>query len=150
MVPNQEVLGANMKTLKQLIMETEFDKVWDIIIRHYEISTKYSKEIYVDFYNKLVALSPYMNKDNMVIYIKVLKDDGNDDYYFPDNFDENDTELYFDVCGQDSQWDCYSLGGSKFEEWLGYYIDPMTLSKLTYSSIVAHCIEEMTFYSFER
>ncbi len=35
------------------------------------------------------------------IYINVFMDDGNDDYYCPDSFDENDKELYFDVSGKD-------------------------------------------------
>lgn len=139
-----------MITLKQLIRETEFDKVWDIIIKHYEISSKYSKDTYANFYKKLIALSPDINKDSMVIYIKVLKDDGNDNYYFLENFDVNDTELYFDVCGHDSKGECYALKASSFEEWLGFYIDLDTLSKLTYPSIVAHCIQEMTFFGFEQ
>lgn len=139
-----------MITLKQLIQETEFDKVWDIIIKHYEKSSMYAKDIYSDFYKKLIALSPDVNKDSMVIYIKVLKDDGNNDYDLTENFDENDTKLYFDVCGQDSTCECYALEASSFENWLGYYIDPDILSKLTYPSIIAHCIEEMTFFGFEQ
>lgn len=45
-----------MITLKQLIRETEFDKVWDIIIKHYEISSKYSKDTYANLYKKLIVV----------------------------------------------------------------------------------------------
>lgn len=137
-------------TFKQLIETIEFDDVWEIIIKHYKIDSKYSKETYKNFYGKLLALVPDMNKDNMAIYIKILKDDENNDYYFPENFNENDTELYFDVCGQDNNWDCYALEACTFENWLGFYIDPDTVSKLSRPSIIAHCIVEMTFFGFEQ
>lgn len=142
-----------MVTLKQLIEITEFDKVWDVILKHYVIGLnylKYSKDSYAIFYKSLIALSADVNKDNMVIYIKILKEDSNDDYYFPENYDENDRDLFFDVCGKDNNWDCYALEGSRFEEWLGYYIDEDTLSKLTIPSIIGHCIMEMSYFGLDQ
>jgi hypothetical protein len=86
----------------------------------------------------------------MFIYINVFKDDGNDDYYCPDSFDENDTELYFDVCGKDVECCGYSIVASSYEDWLSFYVDDNTLAKLSYSSIIAHCLLEMTFFGFEQ
>lgn len=139
-----------MTTFKDLFNETEFDKVWNVIEKHYINADKHSISDYKNFFDKLITLCPSENKTNMFIYINVFMDDGNDDYYCPDSFDENDSELYFDVCGQDDAWCGYSLVASPFESWLGYYIDNETLHKLSCTSIVAHCIWEMTFFGFEQ
>jgi hypothetical protein len=87
-----------MVTFKHLIIDTDFSQVWECIARHYEIRAEVSidnyKGKYKDLYEKLATLIPADNSKNMYIYINVFKDDGYDDYYCPDSFDENDKELY--------------------------------------------------------
>jgi len=143
-----------MVTLKQLIMDTDFNQVWECIARHYEIRAEVTidnyKGKYKDLYEKLATLKPTDNSKNMYIYINVFKDDGNDDYYCPDSFDENDKELYFDVSGKDDEWCGYSIVNCGFERWLGFYIDEDTLAKLSHPNIIAHCLVEMTFFGFEQ
>ena len=139
-----------MVTLKQLILETEYDNVWECLTKHYEIKKKSSIKSYKNLYQKFITLTPKENKDNMFIYINVFKDDGNDDYFCPDTFDENDKELFFDVCGKDDKWCGYSLVACAFEDWLGFYINEETLIKLSYPHIIAHCLWEMTFFGFEQ
>ncbi|MGB7605361.1 MAG: DUF6557 family protein [Lutisporaceae bacterium] len=143
-----------MVTFKQLIVETDFSKVWQFITRHYEIRKEISidnfKDNYNDLYEKLSALAPTENTKNMYIYINVFKDDGNDDYYCPDSFEENNSELYFDVCGKDDELCGYSIVASSFEDWLSFYIDEKTLAKLSCPNIIAHCLLEMTFFGFEQ
>jgi len=143
-----------MLTFKQLIEDTEFNQVWEYIASYYkersEISIESFKEQYKNLYKKLTVLLPTDNTKNMYIYINVFKDDGNDDYYCPENFYENDTEAYFDVCGKDDEWCGYSIAAASYEDWLSFYIEDKTLTKLSYTSIVAHCLWEMTFYGFEK
>lgn len=143
-----------MVTFKQLIIDTDFSKVWECIARHYEIRKEISmdnfKDKYMDLYEKLTTLTPAENSKNMYIYINVFKDDGNDDYYCPDSFDENDKELYFDVSGKDDEWCGYSIVNCSFEKWLSFYIDEDTLAKLSNPNIIAHCLVEMTSFGFEQ
>ena len=137
-----------MVTLKLLISETNYGKIHECLIRHYDIK-KINLARFENLYENLAALTPTENKKNMFIYINVFKEDGNDDYYCPDNFDENDTELCFDVCGKDSEWCGYSIAPCSFEDWVSFYIDDKTLAKLSYPNIIAHCLWEMVFYGFE-
>ena len=139
-----------MVTLKHLIAETDYCKVWECLKRHYKDMKESSIENFKMLYERFATLTPAENKKNMFIYINVFKDDGNDDYICPESFDENDTELYFDVCGKDNEWCGYSLVANSFEEWLGFYVDDKTLVKLSYQSIIAHCLWEMTFFGFEQ
>lgn len=139
-----------MRTLKQLIIETDYSKVWECIKRYQKNMKENSVDNFKNLYEKFVTFTPTENKKNMFIYINVYKDDGKDDYFCPETFDENDTELYFDVCGKDDEWCGYSLVANSFGDWLGFYIDDNTLAKLSYSSIISHCLWEMTFFGFEQ
>jgi|GEM_PF-1254471 len=143
-----------MVTFKHLIIDTDFNKVWECIARHYEIRKEVSinnfKDKYKDLYGNLATLNPSENSKSMYIYINVFKDDGNDDYYSPYSFDENDKELCFDVSGKDDEWCVYSIVNCGFEKWLGFYIDEGTLTKLSPPNIIAHCLMEMTFFGFEQ
>lgn len=81
----------------------------------------------------------------MVIFIRALKENeqGDEDIVVQD-FDNNDTSLMFDVCGEDTQYDrLYSIASSEYEELLGYYIDSSTIDKFSYPQIIAHLLWEI-------
>jgi hypothetical protein len=44
----------------------------------------------------------------------------------------------------------YSLGMTKWAEWLGMVIEPRTLSRYSELEIVAHCLFEMTVYGWSQ
>lgn len=147
---SDELQKEKMVTLKQLILETEYNNVWDCIIRHYEIKRKSSIKNFKRLYKNLIELPSSENHNNMYIYINAFKDDGQGDSYCIENFDDNDVSLYFDVSGKDDAHCGYSLVASRFEDWLSFYIDDNTIAKLSYPSIIAHCLWEMTFFGFEQ
>ncbi|WP_420874468.1 DUF6557 family protein [Paenibacillus qinlingensis] len=47
---------------------------------------------------------------------------------------------------KDDEWIGFSIVGSKFNQWLGYFIDEKSLVTLSKESFIAHCLWEMTFY----
>lgn len=85
------------------------------------------------------------NIHNMVIFIRVLKENEQcDEDLVIQEFDNNDSTLMFDVCGEDDQYDgLYSIASSEYEQLLGYYIDPSTIEKFSYSQIIAHILWEI-------
>lgn len=139
-----------MKTLFQIIQENNFDSVWVWFIKHYDVKNDKTISDYQYLYETLRCLSPSENQTNMIIYIKVLKEDKNGELYFPSSFEENDSGLFFDVCGKDDNFDCYSIISSSLQDWLSYFIDEKTLQQLSPSHIIAHCLWEMDFYGEDK
>ncbi|SFS98677.1 DUF6557 family protein [Marininema halotolerans] len=134
-----------MLTFKELIINTDFAKVWEKFIIHYP-DFKDKKVNFNSFYKKLKFTPPSANRTNMYIYINVYQEDTDGQTIWTQKFTEDDDSLHFDVCGMDDEWTGYSLAASKFHEWLGYYIDEESLNTMTNDSFVAHCLYEMTFY----
>ncbi|MFF2448332.1 DUF6557 family protein [Neobacillus sp. NPDC058068] len=142
-----------MNTLKDLVSTTPFDKVWEKIILHYsDRMEREIKDIQNDFrvlYEKLHNVELKDNHSNMVIYINAFETDENDESVFQSSFDENNQNLYFDVSGRDDEHIGYSLVGNNFNEWLNFYIDSDTLNSMSFESILAHCLWEMTYFGYD-
>jgi hypothetical protein len=142
-----------MNTLKDLVSITPFDKVWGKIILHYsDRMEREIKEIQNDFivlYEKLHNVELKDNLSNMFIYINAFETDEDDEPVYQPSFDENNQNLYFDVSGRDDEHIGYSLVGNNFNEWLSFYIDSDTLNSMSFESILAHCLWEMTFFGYD-
>jgi hypothetical protein len=142
-----------MNTLKDLVSITPFDKVWGKIILHYsDRMEREIKDIQNDFivlYEKLHNVELKDNLSNMFIYINAFETDEDDEPVYQPSFDENNQNLYFDVSGRDDEHIGYSLVGNNFNEWLSFYIDSDTLNSMSFESILAHCLWEMTFFGYD-
>lgn len=132
-----------MNTLKDLVLLTPFDKVWEKIALHYP--NRIEEDIRV-LYKKLHIIDLKDNHSNVFIYINTFE---NDEPVFQSSFDENNKNLYFDVSGRDDEHIGYSLVGSNFNEWLNFYIDSDTLNSMSVESILAHCLWEMTYFGYD-
>jgi len=139
-----------MITLGNLIKQTNFNDVMNCITSHYETRKHDSFENFKNLYDKLTKIIPVKNSTNMFIYINAFKEDEDGEYYRVRDFNEDDTNVFFDVSGKDNEHYGYSLAACSFEEWIGYCIDKETLENFSYKNIIAHCIWEMTFYGFKR
>lgn len=131
-----------MTTVKNIILQTDFDSVAKEIEMHYgdEHITRIEQ-----VYTKLKSMDSKTNPSNMVIFIRAIRENerGDDDIVLID-FDPNDSDLAFDVCGEDEQYDgLYSIASSEYGELLGYYIEQSTIDKFSYSQIIAHILWEL-------
>lgn len=131
-----------MMTVKDIIMMTNFESVYADVKIHY--GDEHLQEL-KRLYSKLSDMPYKSNTNNMIIFIRVLKEneDGNEDVVIQD-YDNDDNTLMFDVCGEDDNYEgIYSIASSEYEELLGYYVDSSTIEKFTYSQIVAHILWEI-------
>jgi len=75
--------------------------------------------------------------------------------YDSDSDEEDETESYVDVSGkkrvkeENLQTDSYAIEFVKWKEWLGMDLAPQTIDNFTELEIIAHCLYEMTFISFD-
>jgi len=94
---------------------------------------------------QLLKLSQPVDSD-MSIALTERKDDFED---------ENEPSTYIDVSGIKKQKeenpiaDSYALEFVEWKEWLGMDFVPATLANFTELEIIAHCLYEMTFISFD-
>lgn len=102
----------------------------------------------------------YLNLSNMLIknvideewYLCIaacrVEEDGTD--YVVDVFDEDDTDLCYDVSAyHNGEKMLYSIASSSHEKFLQYIIDEDTLKKYTPETILAHALWELTCYGYE-
>jgi len=131
-----------MVTVKDIIQLTDFESVAKEIKIHYDDE---HMEILKQVYSKLCNIPCKCNKNNMVIFIKVINENEQGDKDIDiQNFDNNDNTLIFDVCGEDDQYDgLYSIASSELDELLGYYVEQSTIEKFEYAQIIAHILWEI-------
>jgi hypothetical protein len=130
-----------MITIKDIILKTEFGDVACEIKIHY--GSDHMQELHHVF-NKLQSLECKSNTNNMVIFIRALKENADGEDIIIQDYDNNDTTLMFDVCGEDNKYDgLYSIASSDYEELLGYHVDQSTIEKFTYTQIIAHILWEI-------
>jgi len=131
-----------MTTVRDIILHTNFLSVAEEIKIHYgDEHMQKLENVY-----KILRDTPFKtNTYNMVIFIRVLKENeqDNEDVVIQD-FNNNDNTLMFDVCGEDDQYDgLYSIASSEYDELLGYYVAQSTIEKFTYTQIIAHILWEI-------
>lgn len=130
-----------------LIHKTDENKILEAIALHYG-----SDEIeqFKNLIKNLRLITPDRNEINTTIFIKVYEESETDDI-IRENFDETDTSLYFDVSAyNDSDDTIYSIAGASYSEFLNYTVEPDTLNKMSYQYILAHCLFEVTAYTFNK
>lgn len=134
-----------MLNVKQLLAEVTSEEVCEMINFHYE---GIQINDFILLIERLKHLEPKQNENDFYLYIKILKEQG-DDLFFVDEFDEHDKSVYYDVCGADDAHDCYTIVGTGHAEFLGYYVDEMTIKRLSPVAIIAHLLWEVTFLGFK-
>jgi hypothetical protein len=128
--------------LKKIINEVDFTDVW-----------KYTVELYNDYNNvsnmaahcrafeKLMSMQPTVR--DMIIHIEYKKDES---FAVEDIVIEAGWDVF---CTYESDSEKYALDFTPWSEWLGMEIDEVSLKELKPHEIVAHCLWEMTFFSFD-
>ena len=132
--------------MKELFSQTDVEEVLTHIKLHYEEA---SLEDFRCLYKTLSEMSPKENTNDMTIIINAFIVCDEDDIWVED-FNDGDDSLYYDVSAFSKNEDIvYSIVSSDYASFLGYYVDDSILSKLSAPSILAHCLWEITAYSFE-
>lgn len=132
-----------MTIIKDLISQIDIADVLEMITLHYGVQNIDTCNLLL---NKLNSLKENKNSERMTVYIDVYYDENKP----AKNFDEYDSSLFFEVYAltpYDSS--LYSIASSSYADFLGFYIAKETLEKMSKVSIIAHCLWEITSYSFE-
>jgi len=134
--------------VSDLIRRCTFERIKEKIVLHYGEN---ELEKYERLFNLLRKKSENeIEPDSLTIFIKAFRETDDDSIYVAD-FDENNPELNFDVCGFiDGEDVLYSIASADYDEFLRYKIDNKTLEKFTDENILAHCLYEVTAYGFEK
>ncbi len=130
----------------EIVLNTEFESVFRILKRNYGIENGYE---YENLYSRLKDMNP-TSIGLLTIYINAYRQ-SDEDSIFIEDFDENDTSLYFDVSAYKTEEDdcVYSIASLSYSDFLGCKIDKDTLQKMSPSAIIAHSLYEITAYSFD-
>lgn len=134
--------------IKDILSVTDFKEVARQIELHYRNKhTEKFRELYDRLKNSDKQCSC---SENFSIVIQVFRETRQEEYEFTESFDENDTSLYFDVSAVNDNDDfLYSIAGTDKYEFLEYDISSKTLKLFSPPAILAHCLWEITFFSFE-
>lgn len=134
--------------IKDILHITDFEEVARHITLHYGNQ-------HIEEYRKLYdRLKNSDNKcpcsENFSIIIQAFKENEQDEPEFTESFDENDTSLLFDVSAVNDNDDFfYSIVSINKLELPEYDILPDTLEHFSPPAILAHCLWEITFFSFD-
>ena len=97
-------------------------------------------------------MEPAQNSNNFTVYVNAFlcnEDDEDEDVRLTE-FDEYDSNLYFDVSAfEENNEYAYSISATPYKELLGYEISDETRGLFTDASILAHVLWEATGYSYE-
>ena len=128
-------------TIKDVIMETQKQDVLKTFAYFYgTIHLEKVKKIY----EKLKESNVKPNETNMIFFIRVLEENEQGDDVVVGEFDTENTNLFFDVCGENDSYEgLFSLADSEFDELLGYDVHAETLKKFSFSQIIAHLLWEI-------
>ncbi len=135
--------------IKDILSVTDFEEVARQIELHYgNKHTGKFRELYDRLKN---SDNQCLCSENFSIIIQVFRENQQGEYEFTESFDENDTSLYFDVSAVNDNDDfLYSIVGiDKFSEFPEYNVSPETLKFFSPPAILAHCLWEITYFSFE-
>lgn len=132
--------------IRELLQTTKDREILDAIRMHYgdEDSIQYKKLI-----DRLRRMKFEKSKENLTVFIKVYKEIENEEIFSAEGVDQPDSELIFDVSAYDGKDIVYSIASISFNDFLNLYVDSETMDRLPSSHILAHCLYEITSYSFE-
>ena len=101
-----------------------------------------------NLYIELRNLKPQKCKNILTIEINAFKE-VNDQFVYVDNFDENDDNLIFDVVAYSANdTEIYSIESADKIDFLSYIISFDTQRKYSKASILAHCLWDITSFSY--
>ena len=121
-------------TLKEIIDKTNFMELWPYLVSVYcDHDKDNDMAAYLAMFEKLKTMTPVHRNDYMKIYLKY--------------FCEDDAEGW-PVDGIE-EGVVYALDGTPWNEWLGMEIEIDSTDSLQPHEIAAHCLWEMSFYSFD-
>jgi len=134
--------------IKDILLSTDFEEVAHHITLHYGSEHIEKFRVLYDRLKNSDNKSSY--NENFSIMINAFRTNEEDESEFVESFSEDDTSLYFDVSAVNNDdnflYSIVSIDKSEFSE---YDISPDTLKNFSYSAILAHCLWEITFFSFE-
>ncbi len=132
-------------TIREILDATNTEKILYQMALHYGYENQIKYRYLCSELRKKVFT---VNAEKMIIHIDVYGEKEGD-YFLIEEFNENDINLYFDVSAKQQEDEMvYSIAAIKYEEFLNYDIDQDTLNKLSFESILAHCLWEITTYGF--
>lgn len=116
-----------------------------------KVSHFYGDEHINDISNLFVKLKnskPKKCKNILTIEINAFKEVKNQ-FVYVDNFDENDNNLIFDVVAYSAtDTEIYSIESANKIDFLSYIISFDTQKKYSKASILAHCLWDITSFSY--
>lgn len=127
-----------MVTVGEIISKLNFHDVFAEYKKHYEEAHKTKV---MDIFRKLKETNPSQNDDNMILFIRAVKENECGDDVAIDTFDCDDKSILFDVCGTADDYEgLYSIASSTYEDLLGYFVSDDTLVKFNSAQIVSHIL----------
>lgn len=127
-----------MVTVGEIISKTNFDEVGEEYIKHYE-ETHRTKV--TDVFMQVKAARASENTDNMVLFIRAIKENGRGEDEILETFDCDDPSVFLDVCGIADDYDgLYSIASADYGDLLSFFVREDTLIKFNAAQICAHII----------
>lgn len=135
-----------MATVKDLLEQTEFEKVWDVLRAADEEAEKY-KETYEDLYKLLRDAEPEAASPPMTIKLELAADPwvivGDDEEAEDDGSGQDEYVQVFGYLPGDE--DGYAIGVKPPAQIAAMEVHPDTLAQYDPATILAHCIAEITY-----
>lgn len=127
-----------MVTVAEIISQTTFDDVFAEYKKHYE--EKHRTKV-MNIFQKLKETHSSINYNNMVLFIRAVKENEFGDDAEVETFDCDDKSILFDVCGiADDYEGLYSIASSTYEDLLSFYVSDDTLIKFNFVQVVSHIL----------
>lgn len=127
-----------MMTVSDVISKTNCEDVFAEYKKHYGAEHKIKV---MDIVQKMKEMNPSQNSDNMILFIRAIKENECGDDVVIDTFDCDDKTIFFDVCGKDDDYDgLYSIASTNYEDLLGYFVSDETLARFNSAQIIAHIV----------
>lgn len=127
------------QTLKDLLSLTTWSEVKEAMLGLYPDEDE-DLDKYEEIFLTLVLSQPEENTEQMSVRVKYCKEPceccGAEDYWEVFGIKPNDS-------------DTYALEFASYESWLGFYADQESLNNMTIAEFIAHCMYEITFFSFD-
>jgi len=142
-----------MTTLYDLIHGVSWDSIETVLQGHYQINDE-GIENHRKVRERMMAMDPVSNPITIIfetyendedVEIKISGEDGTVLRDMPDfkymNIPENDVRALTPVR--------FGIEFKPWQKWLGMAVSPQTLQEFSPEEVVAHCLWEMTFISFD-
>jgi hypothetical protein len=118
------------------------------------ISYHYGNKEYEDFVKLIDVLGNFELKpteeSDFTVYIRISDMDTDDILELNGKTNEYDSKIYYDVSAlKNGSDEVYSISADGYNSFLQYEVEAKTLENLSYESIMAHLLYEITSYGFE-